>query len=77
MTKICPSQCLDAPMPIVGIGIDFDIILAKLSSTHSITIANTPALDNNLASSIILFLSTELLPLNLNFPLSDCGNKPT
>ena len=63
-------------MPIMGTGIDFDMILAKLSSTHSITIANTPALDNNIASSIILFLSTELLPLNLNFPLSDCGSKP-
>jgi len=26
VTKICPSQCLDAPMPIVGTGIDFVII---------------------------------------------------
>ena len=32
---------------IVGTEIDFDIIFAKFSSTHSITIAKTPALDNN------------------------------
>ena len=43
VTKIYPSQCLDAPIPMVGTVMDFDIILAKFSSTHSITIANTPA----------------------------------
>ena len=42
VTSICPSQCLDAPIPIVGTETLLVIFFAKLSKTHSITMANTP-----------------------------------
>jgi len=43
-------------MPIVGTGTVFVISFAKFSTTHSITIAKTPASDNEIASSKIFFL---------------------
>ena len=42
VTSIWPSQYLDAPIPIVGTETLFVIFFAKLSTTHSITIANAP-----------------------------------
>ena len=51
VTNICPSQYFDAPMPIVGTEILLVILFAKLSTTHSITIVNTPAFDRATASS--------------------------
>ena len=55
LTSICPSQDLDAPMPIVGTETLFVIFYAKLSITHSITIAKTPEFESDTASCKICF----------------------
>ena len=51
VTKTCPSQYFDDPIPIVGILILFVIIFDKLLSTHSNTMENTPAVESNMESS--------------------------
>ena len=56
VTRICPSQYLEAPIPIVGIEIFFVISLANLSTTHSIIIPKAPDLEIAIASFKILFL---------------------
>ena len=71
VTKTCPSQRDEDPIPIVGTFTDFVIIFAKDYSTHSKTIEKTPEDESALASFKILFLSILFFPLNLNFPLSD------
>ena len=43
VTKICPSQYDDEPIPIVGILRVLVIILAVLGVMHSNTIENAPA----------------------------------
>ena len=43
VTKTCPSQYTEAPIPIVGILIVFVISFARELSIHSKTIPNTPA----------------------------------
>ena len=43
VTKICPSQLTEEPMPIVGILIEDVISFANDFSTHYKTIENTPA----------------------------------
>ena len=65
----------DAPMPIVGIEIVFVIFLAKLSTTHSITIAKAPDLEREMASCKIFFLSFSFFPFILNL-LDVCGSNP-
>ena len=73
MTKTWPSQLFEAPIPIVGILIFLVIFFAKLLSTHSKTIENTPASSKSLESLKIIFLSAFSFPLNLKF-FADCGN---
>ena len=55
ITRIWPSQCFDAPMPIVGTETLFVIFLAKSSTTHSTTIEKTPELETAIASFNIFF----------------------
>ena len=55
VTSICPSQYLEAPIPIVGTVTSLVILLAKFSTTHSIIIAKTPESEIALASSKIIF----------------------
>ena len=62
VTKIWPSQYLDAPIPIVGMEIEFVIFFANLSNTHSMTMANTPDFDKDFASSKIICSCEKLLP---------------
>ena len=76
VTSIWPSQCIDAPIPIVGIETLFVIFFAKFSGTHSITIANAPELETAIASSKIFFFSTKFFPLVLKL-IEVCGNNPT
>ena len=55
VTSIWPSQYLDAPIPIVGTETLLVIFFAKLYTTHSTTIANTPEFERAMASSKICF----------------------
>jgi len=57
VTSICPSQYLDAPIPMVGIEMLLVICFANDSTTHSITKAKAPEFDIDIASLKILFLS--------------------
>ena len=63
VTSICPSQYLDAPIPIVGTEMLYVIFLAKLSTTHSITTANTPDFEMATASSKIFFFLNKISTL--------------
>ena len=76
VTRIWPSQYLDAPIPIVGIEIFAVIFFANFSITHSIIIAKAPALEISIASLKIFLLSMEFFPLALKF-LEVWGNRPT
>ena len=62
VTSIWPSQCLEAPIPIVGIEIFFVIFFAKFSITHSTTIAKAPELEMASASSKICFFWLKFFP---------------
>ena len=50
VTKICPSQCEDEPIPIVGIFNLSDINFAEVGDKHSRTIENAPDFSINFAS---------------------------
>ena len=61
VTKTCPSQNDEAPIPIVGTFTIFVISFARELSIHSNTIEKTPDAERDLASFKILFLSVYFL----------------
>jgi len=78
VTRICPSHCGDAPMPIVGASTARVISSARSAATPSTTIAKAPA-DRSRA------LRDHALPLRVERPLAlkppstlvACGRRPT
>ena len=64
VTKTCPSQYAEDPIPIVGTFTELVIFFANDFSTHSNTIEKTPEDESTLASFKILFLSVLFFPLN-------------
>ena len=61
-TKICPSQTLPAPIPIVGIDICYVINFATSAGTISKTTAKAPAASTLLASSKSLRVASKSFP---------------
>ena len=62
VTKICPSQYDDDPIPIVGIFNKLVILFAVAGVIHSKTIAKAPAFSIDIASLINFLVSLLFFP---------------
>ena len=78
VTRICPSQAADAPIPIVSTLEDFAIDAATGSTMPSMTIPKTPASASALESMCNWPTSSEVRPvIRKSLPATArCGNNP-